>query len=1004
MYEGDMNQPLAEAAYRNYVECRQQLNCQFMQKLAEQGCVSGCSNTARMAEVEAAYHWALRDERLRTMHGSCEYCFNCGPDCRFCRNSQSGYESCVSVCMQNQKQWMGGMRRAGAAPALERRVHMVAWSGSLAAGGNVLDDDRMQGLSTAFPKMDSVPPAAERGGLPIAGWTCEGTAFVHVNDKIQISMVMPGLKRTLDFALEWLMKIQTCRARHRNQAYFFSRSDFLRYFAFYHPVMWLAGVSLKGDDASISSEATVLKDWKGESVDMPSLATVLLPKLGMSEHGLLDTQLDLRDITSCTALGFPTAGCVVRAQLEPLLGVPIDVTMDVQQCFGAGAGVPFGSMSLVLTSDDNLPGTLDIRTCAENTDCEPGWACLDTLSSVLREDLDEYFDLLISGEVIRRVPRDNNDGCSLCGRRPRPSPAGCASGVVTKSCSKRMTFNEALSDNSNYKEVADNYFECGLVAVENRFAAHILEWFSSGPVSPSDFRFCLPRFIPGLDVVDAVQRSDASHLDLHGNIHSRQTLKFTFLAPSSSAEQQGPAQIAFVFPPGHGFTWPAGTQRFITWALFHFSPPDLEELTLSLMRGPETLDSLLLKKTDTGDDADIAGCKRYQLPDALTHTTGYFMQLCAPRLGRCWQSGQFAVTAADTARTADASDALAESALLMPGNAAMLIDPQVRSRYRSGVILAIGSLLDVAAHRVEVYHLLSIVEPFKEGSLQEAPSSASADVGGRVRRSRRVASTDLPSRGIKVLFRLRRDDTGVDQRTSGSLIEQLATKNLEVLTAVRDVLPVEWWLGRDFFDVAALLQVQRLCDADAGACELLEIGRCAPGEQVDANTTDALVEGRAPPLKCMPCPPDTINNASSLQPCWPCPTGPQKLVPDFSRTECVPRNSSLSRAQAQATASAVTGVVAAIVASNVAVAVGTSVGAAVGGSVGGGGAGAAGGGSAGGGACMTLIMQVQFLNLVGKIGGDEKDEDFGAFTEGFGCVRERECVGCLSVCLSVPTN
>ena len=35
---------------------------------------------------------------------------------------------------------------------------------------------------------------------------------------------------------------------------------------------------------------------------------------------------------------------------------------------------------------------------------------------------------------------------------------------------------------------------------------------------------------------------------------------------------------------------------------------------------------------------------------------------------------------------------------------------------------------------------------------------------------------------------------------------------------------------------------------------------------------------------------------------------------------------------------------------------------------------------------MTLIMQVQFLNLVGKIGGDEKDEDFGAFTEGFGCV------------------
>ena len=106
-----------------------------------------------------------------------------------------------------------------------------------------------------------------------------------------------------------------------------------------------------------------------------------------------------------------------------------------------------------------------------------------------------------------------------------------------------------------------------------------------------------------------------------------------------------------------------------------------------------------------------------------------------------------------------------------------------------------------------------------------------------------------------------------------------------------------------------------------------------------------------------------------------------------SRADCLSPspNSTLTKETARATAAAVSGVVAAVVAANIAAAVGASIASAVAGSTGGGAVGGgAGSASGGGGACATLIMQVQFLNLVGKVGGDDKDENFGAFTDGFG--------------------
>ena len=67
-----------------------------------------------------------------------------------------------------------------------------------------------------------------------------------------------------------------------------------------------------------------------------------------------------------------------------------------------------------------------------------------------------------------------------------------------------------------------------------------------------------------------------------------------------------------------------------------------------------------------------------------------------------------------------------------------------------------------------------------------------------------------------------------------------------------------------------------------------------------------------------------------------------------------------------------------------AVAVGAAVAGAVGGAIGGGVGGGASAGGGGGGGCLPLITQVQFLNVLGRVGGTNGSEGMASFTEGFG--------------------
>jgi hypothetical protein len=98
--------------------------------------------------------------------------------------------------------------------------------------------------------------------------------------------------------------------------------------------------------------------------------------------------------------------------------------------------------------------------------------------------------------------------------------------------------------------------------------------------------------------------------------------------------------------------------------------------------------------------------------------------------------------------------------------------------------------------------------------------------------------------------------------------------------------------------------------------------------------------------------------------------------------QCV-RASNLDPATAQAASAVVGSLVATVVATNVAMAVGTAVAGSVGGAVGGATGGASGGGGAGGG-CAALITQVQFLNVMGRIGGSNGSAGMASFTEGLG--------------------
>jgi hypothetical protein len=87
---------------------------------------------------------------------------------------------------------------------------------------------------------------------------------------------------------------------------------------------------------------------------------------------------------------------------------------------------------------------------------------------------------------------------------------------------------------------------------------------------------------------------------------------------------------------------------------------------------------------------------------------------------------------------------------------------------------------------------------------------------------------------------------------------------------------------------------------------------------------------------------------------------------------------------AKAVSNTISGVLGVVIGTNVAVAVDTTVAGGVAGGVRGGVGGSSSGGGGGGGTTMALIQNVQFLNLLGRVGGSEGSESVADITNGLG--------------------
>jgi hypothetical protein len=507
-------------------------------------------------------------------------------------------------------------------------------------------------------------------------------------------------------------------------------------------MMWLAGMSVSAPERGFAFDDPLMKDWQGMSVRMPTLASVLLPILGMDEHGMMNFKLDLSEMTTCTPLDYPSAGCLVQAKLARILSVPFDMTLGIQPCFGTEPAVPLGSLSLIVRGE-NLMEALGIRRCSRNADCLPGWECDDAFSSLLRENIKDYFDEIVSGARKsgklgcsgQSCPLEDRGNCSNCGQWVRPGPSQCYSkfNSICSAGSPISVDDRGARAASPYPEIAGDYFRCDTKVEENKFARDVLEWFadSKGSTSSEDFSFCLPRLSSSLVLEDAAQIATRTYEKADGDFAETQVWKFPFLAPSdmetsSDLELHSPSEIVFVFPPARGYKWPLGRTRLVSWAEFHM-PSDLGQLTLSLHKGTAVIDSVpvvnqarALRRTSS---------LSYEIPPGTARGHKFHMSLCSSA-DHCWQSGIFSVV-----EVLGAAQAPAEYKLLMPGDAQSLLPPEVLSRftaclhvwvrdkmcscrgiqthfflvkhekpyrYRAGLTSALASVLGIGIHMVEV--------------------------------------------------------------------------------------------------------------------------------------------------------------------------------------------------------------------------------------------------------------------------------------------------------------
>ena len=121
-------------------------------------------------------------------------------------------------------------------------VPLTSWDGGLSRGRNVLDATRLDG-SYFVGSSDTIRPPAvnkEKQMLPLFGWSCSGTVFMQVGDKLGMGMSFAGPSSMFSFIMEQALKMQQCRATTRNKDFVFARPDFMKHFALHTPLAWLS--------------------------------------------------------------------------------------------------------------------------------------------------------------------------------------------------------------------------------------------------------------------------------------------------------------------------------------------------------------------------------------------------------------------------------------------------------------------------------------------------------------------------------------------------------------------------------------------------------------------------------------------------------------------------------------------------------------------------------------------------------------------------------------------
>ena len=148
--------------------------------------------------------------------------------------------------------------------------------------------------------------------------------------------------------------------------------------------------------------------------------------------------------------------------------------------------------------------------------------------------------------------------------------------------------------------------------------------------------------------------------------------------------------------------------------------------------------------------------------------------------------------------------------------------------------------------------------------------------------------------------------------------------------------------------------------------------------------------GPAATGSCVPCSRESYKENADDSDCVACPEGVRTSIEgSISAAACKVANTTNATADSSAAAIVTAQATAAMVSTAVAAAVGSAVAGAVAGAVGGGVAGGAGGGAAGGagggggGGAVQLIDQVQFMTVVGSVGGESASAANKAFSSGF---------------------